>query len=256
MRPTELIRLILILFVSICKVYSEEAVPRFNGILGTVTDKISNLTINAAFFMPYNPTIIEIGGYRGQNTAALSNTYPKGRIISFEPNPKAFNQLLATVQNCKNVSAYNLALNTYNGYAKLNINHGIYCNDENLEGLSSLLNEDPEYPYFRGPQIDVPCVVLDDWCQQNGIDRVHFIQLDCEGYELQILKSSPNILQNVLVICTKTNFFPFRNGTSQYAELEAYLDSCGFTMLSHWYREGLQGEATFIRKYIYNALFD
>lgn len=251
-----MLRYLLILFVAICRVYSEEAVLRFDGILGTVTDKISNLTINAAFFMPYNPTILEIGGYKGQNTVALANAYPKGRIISFEPNPKAFNQLLATVQNCKNVSAYNLALNTYNGYAKLNINHGIYCNDESLEGLSSLLNEDPRYPYFRGPQIDVPCVILDDWCLQNGIERVHFIQLDCEGYELQILKSSPWILQDVLVICTKTHFFPFRQGTSQYAELEAYLDSCGFKMLSHWYREGLQGEATFIRKYIYSALFD
>ena len=247
--------LLLILLFPSFPIYVEECKTRFDGVLGTATNIISNLTGHAALFIPYNPIIVEVGGYKGGNTIRLSRDYPQGRVIVFEPNPKVFDQLLSATKECKNVSAYNMALATYDGLTTLNLNHGIYCDDENLEGLSSVLQEDPSYPYFRGPQIVVPCVVFDDWCKQNGVDRVHFMQLDCEGFELQILKSSPEILKTVLVICTKTNFFPFREETTLYPELEAYLESCGFVMMAHWYREGLQGEATFVRKYMYDSIF-
>jgi hypothetical protein len=29
----------------------------------------------------------------------------------------------------------------------------------------------------------------------------------------------------------------------------------GFELLSHWYEEGLRGEATFVRKVLYDSLF-
>ncbi len=79
--------------------------------------------------------------------------------------------------------------------------------------------------------------------------------MDVEGFELQILQSCPEILKTVFVICTKTNFAKFREGTTIFPLLKAFLESQGFEMLSHWYLEGLQGEAIFVKKYMYDALF-
>ena len=101
--------------------------------------------------------------------------------------------------------------------------------------------------HYQGPQIVVNCVVLDDWCSENGINKIDFMWLDLEGAELQMLKSSPKILETVSLIYVETNFQEFRIGMTQYSSLKEFLEASGFHLLSHWYRENLQGDAIFIR---------
>jgi FkbM family methyltransferase len=229
---------------------------KFEGIMGGVTEKIKNQTSNIAYFIPYNPIIFEIGAYEGSHTLSLSGAFPYGKIYAFEPNPRAFNILAYNTKACPNVVPVNLALNSNNGMAKLYLCHGIYFENPELEEYSSLLEgyKTPNNP-FKGPVIDVSCVVLDDWCKENQIDHIDFLRLDTEGFELQILKSSPKILKTVHVIVAKTNLHSFRKSSTKYEDLKKFLESSGFVMLSHWYRENLQGEATFIQQAIYDALF-
>lgn len=250
----------LILFLAAFTLHAHEHPAKFEGVLGQPTSDISNLTMNVAYFIPYNPIIVEAGGYEGKNTKQTASAYPDGRVIVFEPNPRAFEQLLNKCADLSNVVAIQAALNTYNGAAKLHINHGVYCNDAQLEKWSSLLEgfcfgTADYFNCFKGPDVEVPCVILDDWCKENHIDHIDCLHLDTEGFELQILKSSPDILKTVIVIHTKTNLTLFRQGTTQYSELKEFLEQSGFTLLSHWYLEGLQGEATFIQTRIYDALF-
>jgi hypothetical protein len=102
--------------------------------------------------------------------------------------------------------------------------------------------------HYQGPKVEVPCVILDDWCKKNNIEQIDFMWLDLEGLELQVLKSSPSILTTVKAIYTETNMYDFRKGMTKYKELRSFLEASGFTMLSHWYFEGLQGNAIFIKK--------
>jgi FkbM family methyltransferase len=246
-----------LLFFSIA--HAVEHPPRFDGFYGAPTEQIENITQNIWPYMPYNPVIVEVGGYEGDNTKCMAQRYPEGRVITFEPNPRAFTELLQHTQNCPNVTAVNAALQSYVGTTKLYLNHGIYCNDLNAEKWSSLLESfcigNDRFNCFRGPVIEVPCLVLDTWCKEHQIDHVDALILDTEGFELQILKSSPEILQTVIIIHTKTNLTQFRKLTTSFPELKQFLDEKGFTLLSHWYLEGLQGEATFIQTRIFDALF-
>lgn len=232
---------------------------KFEGVLGEPREDISNLIKNAQSFLPYNPIIVEVGGYEGELTKQLAEEYPDGRIIVFEPNPRAFQNLLGNTTGLANVTAVNCALSTYEGTAKLYLNHGVYCNEPSLEKWSSLLEGfslgTDRFNCFRGPTIEVPCVVLEDWCKSHEIDHIDFLQLDVEGFELQILKSSPEILKTIPVIHTKTNLSQFRRETTSFRQLWAFLEANGFTLLSHWYRESLQGEATFVQTKIYDVIF-
>lgn len=251
-------RWIFLLLVSFAA-YGNEHPPRFEGIFGKPTAEISNLTSNVWHFMPYNPIVVEAGAFEGQYGAQVARTYPSSRVIVFEPNPRAFQTLLQNVGGLPNVTAVQAALHAYSGTAKLHLNHGVYYNDPRLEKWSSLLEGfclgTDRFNCFRGPSIEVPCLVLDEWCKANNIDHIDYLHLDTEGFELQILRSSPEILKTVLVIHTKTNLTPFRKGTTQYPELYQFLQEQGFTMFSHWYLEGLQGEATFIQTRIFDAVF-
>lgn len=199
-------------------------------------------------FLPDHPIVFEAGAYNGDDSVKLAKMWPTGLIFSFEPNPNAFRLYEEKSKDIENMFGYNLALNTYNGTTDFFLCWGTGGTDPIFEGASSLLEPSEEMKiHYVGPKIEVPCVVLDDWCEENYLSQIDFMWLDLEGFELQLFKSSPNILKTVKVIYTETNFFKFREGTTQYASLRDYLTTQGFTMIAHWYNEGLQGDAIFVR---------
>lgn len=221
-------------------------VESFEGKYKEYTDKRLDLI---AHFLPEDPIIFEAGGHYGTDTIKFAYQWPSSDILSFEPNPHAFELLQEATIGMENVSIYNLAVNNYNGTATLNVCYGTNGDDPIFEGASSLL-ESSEWMdiHYQGPKVEVPCVILDDWCATNDIDHIDFMWLDLEGLELQVLTSSPQILSKVKVIYTETNFRPFRKKMTQYKQLRRFLESNGFAMLSHWYVRGLQGNAIFVRK--------
>ena len=46
-------------------------------------------------FVPKDPVIFEAGGHYGADTLNFSKKWPASKIITFEPNPHAFEKLLA-----------------------------------------------------------------------------------------------------------------------------------------------------------------
>lgn len=202
-----------------------------------------------ARFLPEDPIIFEAGGHYGNDTVRFSKRWPLSQIYSFEPNPNAFQKLGEATLNLPNVHAYNVAVNNYNGFATLHICYGTNGNDPIFEGASSLLEaSDHMKIHYKGPDVTVPCVVLDDWCEENGIDHIDFMWLDLEGLELRVLQSSPQILDTVKVIYTETNFQAFRVGMAQYRDLREFLEKNRFKLISHWYTDGYQGNAIFVKK--------
>ena len=223
---------------------------KFEGILGAPITDINNLNQHAPAFLPYNPTIVEIGAYEGAGTVSLAQTYRYARILACEPNPRAFAVLEDRLRTCRHVAAVNLAFGRANGVATL------YLGSASRDADASLL------PPRRRPDgrvesaaIKVPVVVLDDWCQQRGLTRVEFLRLDAGGLELQILQSSPTVLKTALVVVTRTYFDRPSPAVISYGLLKFFLEMMGFELLSHWYQEGVHGEATFVRKALYDSIF-
>lgn len=209
-------------------------------------------------FLPYNPIIVEAGAFLGNETHRQAKQWPKGRIFALEPNPQAFEQLQKKMQegSVANVELHNLALNTYNGIAFLNVCLGMKGDDPAFGYASSLLPLMKEMEvYCKGPQVIVPCTVLDDWCEENQIDHIDLLRLELEGLELHVLQSSPHILQNTKVIYVKTLMHPHRIGMTQYAELKSFLEKANFVLLSHWYQPGIMGHAIFLSRELFDAYF-
>lgn len=233
--------------------YCEQYPAKFEGFFPEYRHKRLELV---AKFLPENPVIFEAGGHYGHDTIRFSAQWPKGTIISFEPNPHAFTKLLESIKNSKNVFAHNIAVNNYNGKAVLNVCHGSNADNPVFEGASSLLEPSEGMKiHYRGPKVEVPCVVLDDWCKNNNVDHFDFMWLDLEGLELQVLSSSPQVLSKVKVIYTETNFQEFRKGMTQFSSLKSFLEKSGFKMLSHWYAQGFQGDAIFVKRELFDLAF-
>lgn len=230
---------------------AENSSFKFEGVLGSPVEVINNMNTYVPAFVPYNPIIVEVGAYEGKGTAGLSSSFPYGKIFAFEPNPSAYAKLQEKIQSLKNVSAVNLAVSTSNGIVKM------YMDMEGNDSQYSLLplSKPPERILYKDAEIEVPSITLEEWCKQNSISHIEFLRLDAGGFEFQILRSSPEILKTVLVIVTKTYFHKPRKSISSYYILKRFLETNGFELLAHWYQEGQEGEATFVRKYMYDSLF-
>ncbi len=203
------------------------------------TDQVLNLL---DLVLPSDPVVLEAGAHYGEDTASLAKRWSSGKVLAFEPNPAAFCKLREAVEPYSHVVATQCALADFNGTTTL------YLCDDN-DGPSSLLMPIKEMKDFlAGQQLEVPCVVLDDWCKEKGIAGIDFMWLDMEGFEIQMLKSSPEMLSHVKVIYTETNHFPYRLGTAMFDDLKGFLEKKGFEMALHNFIEHVQGDAVFVRR--------
>lgn len=233
-----------------------ESLQKFEGFYGSGEETPEEIAgacqrIVAAFF-PWNAIFVDAGASSGINTEYFAKNWPFGQIIVFEPNPAAFAALRQTLEPYHNVTYCNTALNLYNGYAQLHL----FQKERDAPLSSSLLEASPSIPASPLDAVrDVPCVVLDDWCKSHRIPRIDVLHLDAEGFELQILQTSPEILTTVIALWVKTHASKSRIGMTPYPRLKTFLEDQGFTFLSHWYQEDAEGDALFLRDYIYDALF-
>lgn len=241
---------ILLLALCLCSYsYSNVYIPKFEGHFREYETHPLDLI---ARFLPNNPYIFEAGAHYGDDTVRFIQKWPNSTIYSFEPNPHAYGMLIDRVKDYFNVNSQNIAIADHNGTATFYVCYGSFGNEPIYEGASSLLPpSDFMKQHYQGPRIEVDCVILDDWCRANNVKGFDFMWMDMEGYELQALSSSPEILSTVKAIFVETNFQNFRIGMTQYADLRTFLENNGFQLLSHWYAEGYQGNAIFVRNELY-----
>lgn len=109
-----------------------------------------------------------------------------------------------------------------------------------------------------GNDSNIPAKCKKKWpegtCRQGNVQNKNpksdFLWIESDGGEFQILKHVAQNLKETRVIYTTTHFsIPF----GSYNTLRQFLESSGFVLLSHWYWEGNNGNAIFLRKDIYEA---
>lgn len=133
--------------------------------------------------------VLDIGAHHGYYTLLASSLVrAQGRVFAFEPSPrerKALREHLK-LNGCRNVVVEELALGCEEKVAELYVVQG------NQTGCNSL----------RKPMIESTAVTkkaqvarLDDWIEEQKIERVDFIKLDVEGGELDVLKGGDRLLE-------------------------------------------------------------
>jgi FkbM family methyltransferase len=199
-------------------------------------------------FLPSDPVILEAGGHEGEDTIEFAKNWPMGSIFTFEPNPRAYRELLNRCAGYPQIHPFPLALDITGGTKTFYLCQGPEHSPEK-EGGSSLLPSSPYMIYhFQGDTITVESITLDSWCEAERIDRIDFMWLDLEGKELDVLKSGPNILNTTNIIYTETNLQEFRINCCTFTQLKKYLEDNDFILVAHWYIKDWQGDALFIKR--------
>lgn len=206
--------------------------------------------------LPDNPVIVHVGAYLGQETCNAAQIWPAAKIFAIEANPRAYIEMLKYIAATQfnNIKTHYLAIGDHNGTAPFYLCRGPKGDDIFYEHASSLLPLSPDLGWNDPGPIEVPCMILDDWCQLNNIEHIDILRIELEGFELQALQCSPNILKKVKIIYLHSIFSSDRVGMTTYFELKDFLYKSNFVVLAHRYTLGERGNAVYVSQELFNGL--
>lgn len=172
---------------------------------------------------------LHIGAHHGQEV----NVYKKLGISSilFEPHPESYQILINKFKNDSHVILENVALGN-NTETKI-----MFCETANQAMSCSLLKPQKHLDYYPHIKFEsektVNQIRLDDYCKAKNIDLTvyNFINMDVQGYELEVLKGSTDVLKNIDHIMTEINFEDLYEGCVKVNELDEYLKQFQFNRL-------------------------
>jgi FkbM family methyltransferase len=204
-------------------------------------------------YLPENPVIIEAGAFNGTDTKKLIEQWPHATVHAFEPVPEIFALLQKNTASYSNVFRYNCALSDTTATALFHISESPKKRGAPFQAGSLL---QPKERLTLSP-VEYPCTIqvatttLDDWAQKHGITKIDCTWLDMQGYELNVLKAAPKMLQTMRVIYTEVEFVEAYAGQYLYKDVKQWLEEHGFIMIARDFPDNptwFFGNAVFVRK--------
>jgi len=142
-------------------------------------------------------TFIDVGANIGFISLFASHFVgANGVVYSFEPVPEIFKILQRNISlnEIGNILAYNFALGSTSNSAT------IHYNWDKSRGSASLI------PYKENSRSREVCIqTLDEFVTENRLFNIRMVKIDVEGWELEVLKGSKNLLSSpsAPIICVE-----------------------------------------------------
>ena len=164
--------------------------------------------------------VIDVGANIGITSVTIARKIGKdGKLYSFEPAPHYFRTLQQNLSSnrIQNVEAFPLALSDSTGETEFY-----------LKELSSGIIFEKEAKKTR-----VSIVTIDSFLQQREVERIDFINMDCEGSELLVLRGAKETLRKnkVRIFCEIHRDFLRQLGQS-IGDVVEYLQNLTFEVQS------------------------
>jgi FkbM family methyltransferase len=185
--------------------------------------------------------VIHIGAHYGEEVSNYMNLGIDD-IVLFEPLEENFEILKNNVSELNaNITGYCVAL----GNKNQNVN--MFLSSNNLESSSVLkpkvhLDLHPEV-VFSGEEL-VEMKRLDDFSFKN----YNFINLDVQGYEMEVLKGAEKTLENIDYLYCEVNRNEIYEGNAYIEEIDEYLLNYKMRRVeTSWWYDCDWGDALYIK---------
>lgn len=189
--------------------------------------------------VPERATLVDVGANIGQTATRLARHYPTASVLAFEPVSSTFATLQVNAAPFPNIRCIHAGVSDASGTLEMSAVPNSEINRV-VAGTS------------EGPVEQVPCLRLDDYAAEHGIDDIFLLKTDTEGHDIAVLRGAEQLLRtSVRAVFCETGLRPDDTDHTPLAEVQALLGPLGF-VLRGVYEVGYDadGAAKFI-----NALF-
>ncbi|WP_259130344.1 FkbM family methyltransferase [Salinibacter ruber] len=129
--------------------------------------------------------ILDVGANLGVVSLILGQRFPDRSIHAFEPNPSTVHALRKNLE-------YNAVDNVFVQDAAVGEESGTVTFDADPENRATARRASQEAEHAR----TTPCVTLDEYVEDNGIEEVALLKVDVEGYEKEVFEGAEGLLCN------------------------------------------------------------
>lgn len=174
--------------------------------------------------------VIHIGGYVGEE-ATLYRELGINRAIFFEPQKHLYEILKLRAQG---YHVFNIGLGNFDGTVDLNVSHTDGGISNGCGASSSILAPKKhleQYPHIRFDKIEqIKVRRLDDFLSENHIkcEKYNFLNIDVQGYELEVLRGSASTLSHIDGIICEVNRAELYEGCPFFEHIVDFLEPFGF----------------------------
>jgi len=168
------------------------------------------------YYSPQNgDTVIDVGAYVGMFTVKASlQVGKKGRVIAIEPASSNIRYLVRNTSSFENVIVVPLAAGSSSGDGNLTLSWATPCH--------TLI------PHSGNRTETIKIDTLDNIVSNLRIEKVEFIKIDAEGWELEILKGASKILKDNKLRLAVASYHNLPTGEYELPQVCQLLTSAGF----------------------------
>lgn len=203
--------------------------------------------ISALLEAVLNPVIIDAGAHTGETLTMAKRVFPAASIHCFEPDPDSFRDLSRVAANYRDVHLYQVALGDMSG------SFDFFRNVESM--TSSLLptamvagKTEVGGLMVTRETIAVSVMTLDEFCAEHHIEHIDLLKIDCQGFDLRVLKGAQRMLREyrVALIQCEAIFDPQYTGQGWFHEILGFLTNCDYALCGIYHpARNLRFEMTF-----------
>lgn len=183
--------------------------------------------------------VIHIGAHFGEENSVYDNLKIKNRVF-FEPLEKNYTKLL---ENVGDHITYKLALGNESKQIEM------FVEEANQGQSSSILKPIlhlTQYPHIQFNHTEfVEMKRLDDVGLEN--EKYNFINIDVQGYELEVFKGAEKILSSVDYIMSEINRDEVYQDCTKINDLIDFLKPYGFELVEEDWAGHTWGDGLFIK---------
>jgi len=186
--------------------------------------------------------ILHVGAHYGQEYPDYEKHAIKNMIF-FEPSVSSYKELLKTLPKKRNIKTFNIALGNEVGEKEM------YVETANRGMSSSLLEPGTHSTLYPNIKFDTREMVKIDKLDNIDFDRslYNMINIDVQGFELEVFKGATKTLEFVDIIYTEINLEEVYVKCCQVEDLDNFLKQFGFVRVLTQAPNKTWGDALYLK---------
>lgn len=188
-----------------------------------------NVTRSHLFRIPDDAVMIDVGANIGSICLPLIQACPHGHLYAFEPTNFAFEKLL------RNISLNSALENRIEA-----IQSRVSSKSETVEATKIFSSwklsqdENGSHPVHHGTAMEATgeSISIDDFVRERGLERLDFIKVDTDGYELDVFNGALSTLGKMkpVVVFELTRYLLEEKGIS-FSQIEEVFLPWGYRLV-------------------------
>ena len=222
--------------------------------------KIETLPIGADLFYDITQrlgygnlkTVFDVGANEGQTVKWIKHHQPSAKIYSFEPVQSTYNRLQKNISQFSNCIAEHFAFGEKAGEQKIRLFSDLsVLNSLKADAMNKTENAKEEL---------IKIETLDEYCKRKLINKIDFLKIDTEGYEMNVLLGAEQMItdKKISFIYCEVGFNETNKRNTSFENLTSYLASKGYYFYAlyqldahDWKAGNHLGNALYIQKFVY-----